>query len=482
MKNIETLSIKITRGGHRVYLNNKTLAKIGFTAGVGFKEVHSEGMVRVVVDTSSKRKVLDSVKGSLMDLRNKLMGESLPNCERVTVEYKRNEVLIRVYQHTKRVWNREQLIITKVRRGLSLRTGDLYAGIGLLSRQLHKGLLIAGLSTSMAFANEVERLPADINFNSNEIWQTPTSDAVFVQDNILTMDKSLVPQLDCLVIGYPCRPFSRMQGANRDRDLQHSDGNLFIPTLDIINRANPGIVVLENSDNMLNSDTLFLMDSVMKATGYYRTDTTLSGHEHGDFEKRKRLCVVWVSQGLKGLDLSLLTGTGKFDRIAADIIEPIDDDHNAWKDLSHVSKKNKETGHNHKMTVVSPNDTKMSTITASYAKIKADTPMLLHPTNNGLHRILTASEHANVRRITGQFKDAIVSVASGEHHLLTRTNATAAHMMLGNSVAPKPWEALGLYLGNWLKSIAGPIEAAVTKNYIQKTSSENKPGHYMMSL
>jgi hypothetical protein len=106
MKNIGTLSLKATRGGHRVYLNNKTLERIGFKAGVGFKELHEDGQVRVVVDTQAQRKVLDSDKGPLMDLRNKQLGDTLPNCERVTVQYKENEILITAYHHTKRVWDR----------------------------------------------------------------------------------------------------------------------------------------------------------------------------------------------------------------------------------------------------------------------------------------------------------------------------------------------------------------------------------------
>lgn len=471
MKNIETLSLKETRGGFRVYLNNKTLERFGFKAGVGFKEVHEDGRVRVIVDTDAKRKVLDSDKGPLMDLRNKQLGETLPDCERVSVHYRLNEIIITAYHHTKRVWDREKRILNKVRQGKALRMGDLFAGIGLLSRQIHKGLALAGLTTAMAFANEYERLPSDVNFNSNEIWQNPTEDAVFIHDDILTMDKSLVPELDCLVIGYPCRAFSRQQGANRDRDLYHETGNLFIPTLDIINRANPALVVLENSDNMLNSDTLMLMDSVMKATGYYRTNTVLNGHDHGDFERRKRLCVVWVSNGLKGLDITAIEPTLGNQRTVADILEPIADDDKAWKDLSHVAKKTLEKGHSHKMCLSGNDDTTMPVIPATYAKIKADTPMIGHPTNDGLHRILTTSEHANVRRIDGQFKDAIVSVATGEHHLTNRTNATAAHMMLGNSVAPKPWEALGNFIGAWLTSLVVPAKTTPVNNVtpIRKT-------------
>jgi DNA (cytosine-5)-methyltransferase 1 len=214
--------------------------------------------------------------------------------------------------------------------------------------------------------------------------------------------------------------------------------------------------MLENSDNMLNSTTLMLMDSMMKKTGYYRTHTVLSGHDHGDFERRKRLCIIWVSEGLEGLDLTKVTPTTGAERIVADVLEPMTGDHKSWKNLNHVAKKVNEKSHSHKMCIVNDSDTKMSTIPATYAKIKADTPMVAHPTDESKHRILTTSEHANVRRITGHFKKAIVSIADGEHHLTQRTNATAAHMMLGNSVAPQPWDALGQFVGAWLSDLAKP--------------------------
>jgi len=270
-----------------------------------------------------------------------------------------------------------------------------------------------------------------------------------------------------------------MQGANRDRDTQHEDGNLFIPTLDVINRANPAIVLLENSDNMLNSDTLALMDSVMSATGYYKTHTVLNGHEHGDFELRKRLCVVWVSKGLTGLDADALPREGQHDRIVADILEPISDTDKAWKDLSHVAKKNNEKSHSHKMCVVNDNDTKMPAIIATYAKIKADTPFVAHPTNSGLHRILTVSEHANVRRMAGEMKKAIVSVGDGTHHLTNRTNATAAHMMLGNSITPQPWASMGSFIGDWLVSLTKP---AVKDAIIKTTVVVEDSGQYALAL
>ena len=472
MTDIETLSLKETRGGFRIYLNNFNLKKIGFEAGQGFEEIHEEGRIRVVLNPDSKRKVLPSDKGPLMDLRNKKIGETLPDCDRVTVEYKKGEVVLGVYHHTKRVSEREKAFISRARKGVALRMGELFAGIGLLSKQLHLGLLAAGVMSSMAFANELERLPADVNSNSNPIWQVTEPNAVFVQDDIMTMDKSLVPKLDCLVIGYPCTPFSRQQGANRKRDLEHDAGTLFIPTLDVINRANPALVVLENSDNMLSSQTLALMDSVMDKTGYYRTETVLNGHEHGDFERRKRLCLVWVSKGLTGLDMSTLVGDTQSARKVKDILEPMSFNDKAWRDMSHVAKKNNETSHNHKMCVVSDDDTTMATIPATYAKIKADTPLVAHPTDSGLHRLVTVSEHANVRRMEGDYKQAVVSVGAGTHHLTSRTNATGAHMMLGNAVNPQAWSAAGEHIGRWIMTKVNPVKVPTITSIAttQKTS------------
>ena len=61
MKQIETLSLKKTKGGHRVYLNNKTLEKIGFNKLLSKGKISNK--YRIKVPYASKKAIEKIKKG-----------------------------------------------------------------------------------------------------------------------------------------------------------------------------------------------------------------------------------------------------------------------------------------------------------------------------------------------------------------------------------------------------------------------------------
>lgn len=446
----ETLSLKTTSKGSRVWLNNGTLKNSGFTAGVRYKVEFFKRYVLVSLDENGARTVS---KGDIIDLQNKSMTKIFPNSNRVHVLYGKGKVIIKAYHHDEKIKRREVSLIERIARKLPLRLGDWCAGIGFLGKQFAKGLLAAGIMTSVVFANEYDRHACDIYHNSNtEHMESFADNVVIIHDDLFTMDQSLVPELDVMVVGYPCVGFSGQQSSNRSRDVKHlSSGLLFVPLLESINRANPSLIMIENSDRMLDSETSFIMDTVLEKTGYKYSHTVLDGLEHGDFEPRRRLAKVYYSKNLSDLDLTQLKVKKTNPRTLADLLEPMSLSSSNWKDLSYLSKKNKDKSHNHKFIVPKPSATKLPTFTASYAKIQCDSTIIEHPENPKLHRICTASEHCNVRHITGELKKGVVSIAEGTHHLQKgRTNATKAHFLLGNTISPTPWVDLGRFVGEWV--------------------------------
>ncbi len=452
MNHIESLSLKITAKGKRIFLNNKSLSERQFTCGARYDVDYGFEEVKVILNPVGTRVVADTFKGEIIDIQNKRMSESFPKNERVTVTYQDGLIILRAYHHDAKVAKREQALLDRVSNNLSLRMGGIFAGMGLLCRQIHRGLHNAGLKTKMRFANEYDRHAADVNINSCEIWNSATKDAVLVQDDIHTMDMSLVPELDVLVIGYPCVGFSLQQSVNRKRDIEHDiAGLLFVPVLEFINRANPAIIILENSYNMKGSTTEFIMDGILAKTAYNTAETALTGQEFGGFEKRKRLARVWYSKNLNPLIFDNLLGGIENARTVSDVLDPMSDNDSAWKDMSYIRCKTSETHHSHKFIEVKGTDTKLPAFSATYAKVQADSPIVGHPTNPELHRIFTPSEHCNVRSIDGDMKAAIVSIGDSTNHLQNgRTNVTKAHSLLGNAISPEPWEAFGKHLGQWI--------------------------------
>jgi site-specific DNA-cytosine methylase len=451
----ETLSLKTTLKGARVWLNNATVTNIGFVAGAAYDVVFCDDSVEIILNGGGVKNVS---KGDIIDLENKKLAKKFPDTNRVHVEYCVGKIIIKAHYHEAKVKRRETSLKERVLRKIPLRFGELFAGIGLLGKTFATGLLAAGISSSLVFANENDRHATDIYYNSNvDHIKTAHPNAVVVQDDIFTMDKSMIPELDCLVIGYPCVGYSRQQSNKRKLDLDHhAAGMLFVPVLDAINRSNASIVVLENSDAMLGSDADIIMSTVMSKMGYKSSHVFLKGSDFGEFEKRKRLAKVYYSTNLPELDLSSIIGNKVNTRTLSDVLEPISSTSSEWRDLSYLQKKNDQTSHSHQFIVPSMDATRLPVFAASYGKTQADSTIIAHPEDPALHRICTASEHCNVRGLTGEFKQGVVAIATGEHHLQKgRTNKLKAHRLLGNSVSPGPWYALGEHVGKWANNLSG---------------------------
>ncbi|MDO7085525.1 DNA cytosine methyltransferase [Pseudocolwellia sp. AS88] len=459
---LESLSLKTTSKGARVWLNNASSKNCGFVTGANYTVNYFESYVDVILEEEGKRVV---VEGNIMDIQNNRLAKVFSDTDRVHVEYQYGRVRIKPYYHDEKIKRRKVSLIERVSKNSPIRIGELFAGTGWLGKKVAEGLLIAGISSSLAFANEHDRHGADLINNFQETTQI--SNAVIVQDDLFNMDKSLVPELDIMVMGYPCVGFTGQQSVKRSMDIEHeAAGMLFVPVLDVLNRANPSVIILENSDKMIDSTTDHIMTTVLSKAGYKFSHTILSGTEYGDFEQRKRLAKVYYSENLAELDLSLLVPTKEKVRTFSEVLEPISDDSAQWRDLSYLAKKNDETKHGHKFIVSKPEDTRLPAFSASYGKTQADSALIEHPTNPALHRICSAGEHCNVRRITGNLKAAIVSIADGTHHLQKgRTNATKSHSLLGNSITPTPWKRLGEFLGNWINA-----QTSITK--VKKSFAE----------
>ena len=263
----------------------------------------------------------------------------------------------------------------------------------------------------------------------------------------------MIPKLDILSIGYPCKKFSRLITNSDNRDISGVEGTLFVPVLNVIRLSNPAIVVMENSDRMVGSNTLNIMDDVMKRWGYKTSSTIVRGVEHGDLEVRPRIAKIWVSEGLVDIDLTKMEPPERAARYLDDVLEPIDLDDRKWKTYDYLKLKSFETHNNHKHCVFTGKATSIPSFTASYQKAQPDTPFIAHPVNSELSRLFSPSEHCNVKRIYGKLKQAIVDVGTGDYSFIksNRSNLTLAQTLLGNSVAPLCWQDVGEFIGNRLQ-------------------------------
>ncbi|WP_218309771.1 DNA cytosine methyltransferase [Alteromonas antoniana] len=446
----ETLKLSETGKGKRVWMNNNALTRSGLVPGMRYDVIYFDNYVDIIVNPHGKRVVVDNGK-SLIDLETQQLGNTFPDVSEVSVAYLTNGVRIRASHNEEKIRSREKVIANPKK---TWRIGELFAGFGHLGAQISKGLQAAGVMAALAFANEYDRVTADIHATNQHAWEHCTADALLVNEDLLTMNMEQVPDLDMLIMGYPCVGFSAMQSNPDKRDTRHPQaGALFVRVLEVINRSNPSVIVLENSPFMQDSETMHIIDAVLHATGYSSESTTLKGTDHGDFEPRKRLAKVWYSSGFTPINLHLMQPTLSATRTVSDVVEYMPEDSPKWRDYAYLRKHASKKTQGHGFFVAEAGDTTLKTFGANYAKAQPDSSFLPHPTEPNLYRMFEPSEHANIRRVDGATKEAIVSVANGKHCLVNaRGSSKVAHQILGNSVAPRPWLALGKHLGDWVSS------------------------------
>lgn len=458
---------KQTLGFHkknkRVWINGGTIQDAELRAGdrVIHRYDFVEGCLIIEKSDEGCHKISETQRGGVIDIVNVKLTNLFKDNQYVDVIAKDGQIIVKGHHAESQIKEREEALIRRVATGEPLRKGGAFAGLGLLCRSIHRGLKSAGVNVKQRFANEYNPIPAEVNRGGNEIWEDAFSDATLSIDDIYEMDMSIVPKLDMLCLGSPCPAFSAANANLKKQgltDIFHPEsGTIFQPILEMIRRSNAAIVLLENSKFFEGSIFDYIMTDVMERFGYLHVSTVVTGRAFGDFEKRERLCRVWYSKGLASLDLKDLPFQRENERSFKDILEPMNLEDKRWARRSYLEAKDAQKHNGHKYCITNLDATQVPTCGANYHKIQADSPIIEHPEKPLVTRIMTPAEHCNLRDINGNLKENIVAVEKGEHYSQksTRGSASECHRMLGNSVAPRPWEAVGYRLGEWLSNMAG---------------------------
>lgn len=459
MKTCKKQVLGFHKKNKRIWITNGTIVNASLAAGdtVRYQYDLSNGQLIIEKATDGTHKIAETTKGGIIDIVNSKVTQLFQDNEYVDIISDNERIIVKGHFSENKIKERESSLLRRLSCGEPLRKGGAFSGLGLLCRSIHRGIKKAGVGVKQRFANEYNPIPAEVNLSGNEIWDDAFNDAVFSVDDIYTMDMSVIPKLDILVMGSPCPAFSNVNtNLKKDgkTDIFHPDsGTIFQPILEMIRHANPAVVVLENSKFFENSVFDYIMSDIMKRFGYESTSTVITGQAFGDFEKRERLCRIWHSKGLPAINLEDLPFQREPNRTLSEILEPIALDDKRWARRPYLEAKDNQKENCHQYSIVSLDTKKLPTLGANYHKIQPDSPMIPHPSLPMVTRILTPAEHCNLRDIGGRLKENIVAVVNGSHHSqrLNRSNAKAAHQMLGNSCSPKAWESVGYRIGEWLR-------------------------------
>lgn len=458
VKRIHQYAVKTLKSGAaRLYVQSSdALRKAGLPENTAIKVEYSKHRIVVTADENGGNKIMDTGRGALLELKNKSTAESIGDLQFVTVTFRRGKVIISIHYSDKQKMEREQSLFNAITNG-KIRTSSFFSGLGMLSYHLKKGLEKAGVNSEVTFANDACEVAMECNLAGNPMWDNASDDAYAVVDTLANIDIRELVQAHFLEIGYPCVAQSTLC-KKEHRDLEHPIvGTLFVKLMAAIEKINPAIVLFENTPAFKNSDTLRFIKREMP--GYRFEEVIFNGHEFGEMEARKRVCIVAVSEGLPEVDLASVIAPKKVSRpILSQFMDDVPANSELWRKMEHVKRKAADEKLNYKNIVYRGYESLIGTLTARYASPKAGAPMIAHPTDPDLQRQFTVEEHARLRLLPKRMYDAVMNLVSGNTPVVSsRGSKTAAHRVLGNGVSKYVWNAVGEHLGLYLQDIKQSI-------------------------
>lgn len=161
----------------------------------------------------------------------------------------------------------------------NLRVVDLFAGTGAFSHVLEK------YGARTVFAND-ECQASERIYNLNH--GTPLTPG-----NLLAIPVEDIPEHDVLCAGFPCQPFSI---AGRREGFSDYRSDVFWKIIEILQRHQPGIVILENVRNLLSHNrgaTFQRVTHAVHGAGYHLVWSLMNAQEHtGIPQNRERIFIV----------------------------------------------------------------------------------------------------------------------------------------------------------------------------------------------
>jgi DNA (cytosine-5)-methyltransferase 1 len=215
-----------------------------------------------------------------------------------------------------------------------------------------------------------------------------------------------------------------------------------------IKELSPAILVLENVPEYQSTVSIHMIRETL-TDWRYKLHEVIVGRELGAFEDRKRLCLIAVSEGLDfELDLQPIRDREK---TLATILDDIPVDSKLWRPCDYLDKKairDKQADKGFSMQLVDSVSLKVGCIGKGYSKWRSTEPLVKHPTDPSLKRLLTANELSQIKTI--------------DKSLVQGMSRTKQIEMMGQSVLGVAFQAVGRNLGECLtrQFLSGEFEAA----------------------
>lgn len=452
MKSYELTRIGQHRGSPRLWLQGLMVAHAGFLPGCRFGIRKDEMRHMIVLELNEAGPRLVSYKRQGTRQTPVIDINSAPDLDvldgftavRVIMQSLRIVILPGVVELAKK--ERLARLYAKLAAGGEILMGSVSHGGGILSHALHVGLQESGLKPRLAFANEIRPELLEHVAQHNDAWDSETiALAAPLQEMAFdTWATGKLPKVEILEGGLPCSGAS-ISGRSK-RGLGHAEehpevGHLVVPFIALIAKVQPAVIVLENVRQYLTTASMSILRNHLRDFGYQMHETVLQASDWNVLERRERMCMVAITEGV-AFNLDGLRRPKPVSRHIADVLDSIDDDAPCWSAMAGLKAKeerDRASGKGFAMQVVTAASTSCPTITKGYAKVRSTDPKIAHPSNPQLLRQFTVSEHARIKGIP--------------EHLASGLSQTVGHEVLGQSICYAPFEAVGRLIGQALMAL-----------------------------
>ncbi|WP_063664257.1 DNA cytosine methyltransferase [Aliivibrio fischeri] len=452
MKFLIMTKIGKNRNKPRVWLETAYLQQCNFEAGDKILVTGSPNKLVIEKnDTATKivsrRKVKDTIK-PLIEVTGQVLETFDKGIEKLRVVMTSGKIIITPHQLYATVSKSLKDLYSAVLQKKKLDVISLFSGGGVLDRAVHEGLKLAGLDSVVRCSIEIETKYMQSNLRNNS--HLFDSNSILIESPIQDLDFSRMGVSgDILIAGIPCTGASI--GGKSKNKINHAEehdkaGSLFYYLLQVIQKTNVPLIILECVKQYLDTTSMMVIRSVLSNLGYTLQETVLKGDDFGALEGRERMVVIAsldsIDSTLSFDDLRHYPVSGAVSTILDDV--PLDSSmYREFKYLADKEAKDIASGKGFRRCLLNGDETKVPCIGAGYAKCRSNEPFVKHPSNEKLSRLFTVNEHARVKTIP--------------EDIVHGTPTTVAHEVLGQSVIFKQFLSVAQMCGLGLKSFFGTL-------------------------
>lgn len=422
------------RGAPRLYLDMAEVERASFSRGTAYRvEIDEErSKVTVLADEWGDRVVSGKETKAgvrpVIDISSRKVLGLFGGQSQVRLVFMSGRIHILPLASVLAQQERLARLKGKLERGEALSVASIAHGGGIMSHAAHAGADDAGVQVREAVVNEIDGDLMETSRRNNRVWNKETRGLTVPMQELVqdawVFDR--LPRVELLEGGVPCSGHSRQGTTKRKLEVPEAHpevGHLVAPTLMLVQKMQPAVVVIENVPGYATSASAWILRSMLRDMGYETKEVVLDSHKFGALESRVRWFLVATTNGLC-VDLEGLEPAEAPTRQIAEILDAVGEDDPRWRSFDYLKdkeKRDREAGKGFKMQLVEAGDCKIGTLRKGYHKGGSVDPLLKHPNKDGLLRLLTGDEHARCKGVPTE--------------LLEGRSDAEKHQMLGQGVA-----------------------------------------------